>query len=201
LLCLLLLSNGIPMIAAGDEFLQTQGGNNNPYNQDNDTSWLDWTEDADADGLLAFVRSLIALRRRSPVLRQRAFFDGRPVAGGDGCKDLAWFTAAGHELADGDWFDPNARTLGMYLDGRGLRDRDRRGQLIVDDSYLLILHAGDDPITFALPGAPWADSYVVTVDTTFATGEPDPGVPEIPAGSPLPVDRRTSMLLRAKHNR
>ena len=66
------------------------------------------------------------------------------MPGGDGCKDLAWFHPAGRELADADWFDAGLRTIGMYLDGRGLRHRDRRGEVIVDDSYLLLLHAGDD---------------------------------------------------------
>ncbi len=155
----------------------------------------------ESEQLQTLTRTLLDLRRRSPVLRQRAFFDGRPVAGGDGCKDLAWFHPDGHELADRDWFDSGLRTIGMYLDGRGLRDRDRRGQLIVDDSYLFILHAGDDPITFTLPDAPWADAYEVVIDTTYATGEPDPGSPEIPAATPLPIGSRTSMLLRVQHAR
>ncbi len=123
LLTTLVLSAGVPMVVAGDERWRTTNGNNNPYAQDNPTSWLDWTGGPEADSFLALVRSLIALRRRSPVLRQRAFFDGRPVPGGDGCKDLAWFHPDGRELADADWFDGGLRTMGMYLDGRGLRDR------------------------------------------------------------------------------
>jgi isoamylase len=198
LMMTLVLSAGAPMLVAGDERWRTQRGNNNPYVQDNEVSWLDWTDSADADSMLSLTRALIALRRHSPVLRQRAFFGGRAVPGGDGVKDLAWFTSAGTELADPDWFDEDLRTIGMYLDGRGLRDRDRRGQLIVDDSYLLILHSGDEPVTFTVPSGPWADSYEVVIDTTYATGEPDPGAPEVPAGSTLPVGTRTSMLLRVK---
>jgi glycogen operon protein len=205
LLTTLVLSTGAPMLVAGDERGHTQGGNNNPYCQDNEISWLDWTETADSQSLLELTRNLIQLRRRSPVLRQRAFFEGRPVTGSDGggaaVKDLAWFHPDGRELADPDWFDSGLRTIGMYLDGRGLRDRDRRGQLIVDESYLLILHAGDDPITFTLPTAPWADAYAVVLDTTFGTGEPDPGAPDIPAGSALPIGPRTTLVLRAEHRR
>jgi isoamylase len=190
------LSTGAPMLVAGDERWRTQGGNNNPYNQDNDTSWMDWADSSESASLQALTRSLIGLRRASPVLRQRAFFDGRSVPGGDGCKDLAWFHPAGRELIDADWFDAGLNTVGMYLDGRGLRDKDERGRVIVDHSYLFLLHAGGDPVAFTLPGAPWADSYEVVLDSTFAAGEPDPGSPTIPAGSALPVGPRTSMLLR-----
>jgi isoamylase len=196
MLMTLLLSTGAPMLVAGDERWRTQGGNNNPYNQDNDTSWMDWADSSESASLQALTRSLIGLRRASPVLRQRAFFDGRSVPGGDGCKDLAWFHPAGRELIDADWFDAGLNTVGMYLDGRGLRDKDERGRVIVDHSYLFLLHAGGDPVAFTLPGAPWADSYEVVLDSTFAAGEPDPGSPTIPAGSALPVGPRTSMLLR-----
>jgi isoamylase len=198
LLTTLVLSAGVPMVVAGDERWRTTHGNNNPYAQDNPTSWLDWTGGPEADSFLALVRSLTALRRRSPVLRQRAFFDGRPVPGGDGCKDLAWFHPDGRELADADWFDGGLRTMGMYLDGRGLRDVDQRGQVVIDESYLFIVHSGDDPVSFTLPGAPWADAYHVVIDTTFATGEPDPGTPDIPGGRTLSIGARTSMLLQVQ---
>jgi glycogen operon protein len=196
LLTTLLLSTGAPMLVAGDERWRTQGGNNNPYVQDNETSWIDWSDTADGEALQALTTALIKLRRRSPVLRQRAFFGGRPVAGGDGVKDLAWLHPDGRELVDSDWFDQQLRTIGMYLDGRALRDRDGRGQVIVDDSYLFILHSGDDPVAFTLPGAPWGDAYEVVIDTTYATGEPDPGSPAIPGGQVLQIGRRTAMLLR-----
>jgi isoamylase len=197
LLTTLILSTGAPMIVAGDERLRTQHGNNNAYVQDNEVSWLDWADSPEAESLLTLTRTLIDLRRRSPVLRQRAFFDGRPVAGG--VKDLAWFHPDGRELGDSDWFDGDLRTIGMYLDGRGLRERGRRGEVIIDESYLLLLHSGDAPISFTLPDKPWGDSYDVVIDTTYATGDPDPGTPEIPAGQTLTVGARTSMLLRVKH--
>src|SRR5207248_3529665 len=121
LLATLLLSTGAPMVVAGDERWRTQGGNNNAYCQDNEISWLDWRGTPEGDDLLALMRQLLALRASAPVLRQPAFFAGRPVPGGDGCKDLAWFHPAGMEMTDDEWFDSGLRTLGMYLDGRGLR--------------------------------------------------------------------------------
>jgi isoamylase len=196
LLTTLLLSTGVPMLVAGDERWRTQEGNNNPYVQDNAISWLDWTDSAEAESLLALTRLLLDLRRTSPVLRQGAFFDGRPVAGGDGCKDLAWFHPAGHELGDPDWFNTELRTIGMYLDGRGLRARDGRGRVIVDHSYLLLLHGADEPVDFTLPAMPWADAYEVVLDTTYAGGEPDLGSPAVPGGSTLTIGPRTCMLLR-----
>ena len=195
LLTTLLLSTGAPMLTAGDERYRTQGGNNNAYCQDNEISWLDWSPSAASEDLLALARRLIALRRSAPVLRQRAFFDGQPVPGGDGCKDLAWFHPAGRELTDQDWFDHGLRTIGMYLDGRGLRHRGPRGELIVDDSYLLILHSGDEPIEFGLPGSPWADRYSQVLDTTCVGGLPRSS--DRPAGGhKLTLQPRSATLLK-----
>ncbi len=199
LLVTLLLSTGAPMLVAGDERWRTQGGNNNAYVQDNETSWVDWSSSAEVADLLSLSQRLIALRRSSPVLRQRAFFDGRPVPGGDGCKDLAWFHPAGRELADGDWFDNGLQTLGMYLDGRGLRQRGPQGEVIVDDSYLLILHAGDGEASFALPGGQWASSYEPVIDTALESGWP-PDATAIPADSAIKFGPRTSMLLRVRRD-
>ncbi len=194
LLTTLLLSTGAPMLVAGDERYRTQGGNNNPYVQDNEISWLDWDETAEGADLLALTRRLIALRRASPVLRQRAFFEGRSVDE-DGTKDLAWFHPTGRELNDGDWFDRGLRTIGMYLDGRGLRHRGRRGEQIVDESYLLLLHSGDDKVDFALPGLPWADRYQVVIDTAEAGGFSS--APPVAGGTEITVGARTVLVLRA----
>jgi isoamylase len=113
----------------------------------------------------------------------------------DGCKDLAWFHPAGGELGPQDWFDPALRTIGMYLDGRGLRHRGRRGEPIRAQSYLLLLHSGEQPVTFALPGLPWADRYQAVVDTTEAAGisfaEP------IEGGTAVTLAGRSVLLLRA----
>ncbi len=191
LLVTLLLSTGAPMLLAGDERWRTQNGNNNAYVQDNPTSWLSWAPSPEADDLLALTRRLIALRRASPVLRQRAFFEGRLLEGGS--KDLAWFHPTGRELTNADWFDSELRTLGMYLDGRGLRSRSPRGEHIVDDSYLLVLHSGDDIVSFTLPGPPWAASYEIVIDTASPTGS---STARLAAGSALPIGPRTTLLMR-----
>ncbi|MEP7019933.1 MAG: glycogen debranching protein GlgX [Pseudonocardiales bacterium] len=200
LLSTLLLSTGAPMLVAGDERWRTQGGNNNAYCQDNEVSWVDWTSTPEAEDMLLLVRRLLALRASAPVLRQPAFFEGRPVAGGEGCKDLAWFHPAGRELSEDDWFDSELRSIGMYLDGRGLRHRNSRGQVIIDDSYLLVLHAGDLAGTFRLPQLPWATAYEVVIDTTCAGGVPDPDTALAEAGVDLPIGARTSLLLRVKRD-
>ncbi|MDQ6848514.1 MAG: glycogen debranching protein GlgX [Actinomycetota bacterium] len=199
LLSTLLLSTGAPMLVAGDERWRTQGGNNNAYVQDNELSWLDWLPSDEGADLLALVRRLLQLRRSAPVLRQRAFFEGRPVDGGDGCKDLAWFHPAGREFSNADWFDTGLRSIGMYLDGRGLRHRGSRGEVITDDSYLLLLHADSDDGGFCLPGLPWASGYRMVVDTGQPSGEPATAE-MIAAGAVLAVRSRTTMLLRVQRD-
>ena len=121
LLTTLLLSTGVPMLVAGDEIGRTQGGNNNAYCQDNEISWLDWSTAGRAGGGRPAGADPAADRAAAglPVLRQRAFFAGRPVPGGGGRKDLAWFTPDGSEMTERDWYAPDLRTLGMYLDGDG----------------------------------------------------------------------------------
>jgi glycogen operon protein len=191
-LATLLLSTGVPMLTAGDELGRTQQGNNNAYCQDNEISWLDW-KDVDED-LFAFVARLVRLRRSSPVLRQEAFFEGHEIPGSGGTRDLAWFAPDGGQLTTQDWFDTGLQTLGMYLDGRGIRHRDEHGRPIVDDSYLVQLHAGPDPVTVHLPGPPWADGYELVVSTEYAVGTP----PERTVVAPGPVElpERTVWVLR-----
>jgi isoamylase len=197
LLTTLLVSTGVPMLAAGDELGRTQGGNNNAYCQDNEVSWLDWK--AVDDDLFAFVTRLIALRRSAPVLRQEAFFEGHEIkgtegAGTGGTRDLAWFAPDGGQLTTGDWFDTGLQTLGMYLDGRGIRHRDKYGHPVIDDSYLVQLHAGPEPVTVHLPGPPWADGYELVVSTEYATGAPPE--PAIIAPGPIELSPRTVWVLR-----
>ena len=116
----LLLSQGVPMILAGDEMGRTQLGNNNAYCQDNDISWVDWA-DVDED-LEAFVRLLIGLRRDYPALRRDRFFSGR--RGPDASvKDISWITPEGREMTHQDWIAPYARSLGFPAWGCSVRRR------------------------------------------------------------------------------
>jgi isoamylase len=193
----LLMSTGVPMLTAGDELGRTQRGNNNAYCQDNEISWLDW-KDVDED-LFTFVARLVELRRASPVLRQEAFFEGYEIKGTElpgtgGTRDLAWFAPNGGQLTTSDWFDTGLQTLGMYLDGRGIRHRDEHGRPVVDDCYLVQLHAGSKPVTVQLPGGPWADGYELVVSTEYPTGAP-PQTTVVPPG-PIELPGRTVWVLR-----
>ncbi|MCW2700759.1 MAG: glgX2 [Blastococcus sp.] len=193
----LLVSTGVPMLTAGDELGRTQQGNNNAYCQDNEISWIDW-KSVDED-LLTFVARLVRLRRSAPVLRQEAFFEGHEIPhsevdGSGPTRDLAWFAPGGGQLSTGDWFDTDLQTLGMYLDGRGIRHRDEHGRAVVDDSYLVELNAGPDPVTVQLPGPPWADGYQLVVSTEYATGAPPQTTIVAPDAVELPA--RTVWVMR-----
>ncbi|MET9374363.1 glycogen debranching protein GlgX [Streptomyces sp. NPDC002992] len=195
LLTTLLLSTGVPMLVAGDEMGRTQGGNNNAYCQDNETSWLDWSlpEDPGRRELLALTRRLLALRHAHPVLRRRAFFSGRPQAA-DGLRDLAWFSADGTEMTERDWYAP-AATLGLYLSGRDIPGRDARGVQVTDDSFLAILHADHRPVAYRLPGPPWAESYELVLDTALENQSDAPGTVHR-GGETVTVGARSVLLLR-----
>ncbi|MGW1515843.1 glycogen debranching protein GlgX [Streptomyces sp. NPDC002287] len=195
LLTTLLLSTGVPMLVAGDEFGRTQGGNNNAYCQDNETGWVDWSllQDPAWSGLFALARRLVALRRAHPVLRRRAFFSGR-AQGADGLRDLAWFTPAGTEMTERDWYAP-ASAVGLYLSGRDIPGRDERGRPVTDDSFLALLHSGELPLEWVLPGPPWAGEYELVLDTSREEQEAAPGT-RYRGGEPLTVPARSVLLLR-----
>ncbi|MFD7099733.1 glycogen debranching protein GlgX [Streptomyces xanthophaeus] len=195
LLTTLLLSTGVPMLVAGDEFGRTQGGNNNAYCQDNETGWVDWSllEDPAWAELFALTARLVKLRHEHPVLRRRAFFSGR-AQGADGLRDLAWFTPAGAEMTERDWYAPTA-ALGLYLSGRDIPGRDERGRQVTDDSFLALLHAGDRPAEWVLPGAPWAARYELVLDTSREDQAAAPGSVHR-GGEGLTVPARSVLLLR-----
>src|SRR5690606_19494612 len=127
LLATLLLSQGTPMLLAGDEFARTQHGNNNAYCQDNDTSWVDWNWDEEQQGLYEFTRRVLALRRQHPALHRSKFFQGRPIQNAD-LSDLAWFRHDGQPMSNVDWNNPSTRSLIMFLAGRGIDDVDDDGR-------------------------------------------------------------------------
>ena len=164
-LATLLLSQGIPMLLGGDELGRTQNGNNNGYCQDNELSWFDW-ESVDTD-LLAFTSELIAFRFAHPVFRRRRWFQG--VAIHDHVDDIAWFTSDGSEMSDDDWNTDRPSSLGMFLNGSALSTRDRFGERLLDDSFLVLINAEHEPVTWKLPGQPFAAEWITKVDT--ATGD------------------------------
>ena len=146
LLATLFLSQGVPMLLAGDEMGRTQRGNNNAYCQDNDISWVDWQLDAQALDLLAFARKAIHLRKAHPALRRRTY--PKP-------SDVSWLTPQGGQMSDDDWKLPFARCLGMLLLGDRLAERDAYGATIEDDDLLILVNAHHEPIDFRLPSEGW----------------------------------------------
>lgn len=168
-LATLILSQGVPMLQAGDEIGRTQHGNNNAYCHDNQLSWVDWNLDRPRQELLEFSRLLIRLFHQHPVLRRRRFFQGRRIRGSE-VKDLTWFQPDGKEMADEDWHYWHARCLGLRLAGDAIEEVDTRGNRIVDDSLLILLNAHYEPIPFLLPAHRADVLWEVVVDTRTATG-------------------------------
>jgi glycogen operon protein len=152
-LATLAFSQGVPMIAHGDEIARTQRGNNNAYAQDNEISWVNWDLDERRRALLDFTRRLFALRQANPVLRRRHFFRGQPVGDG-GQKDVTWINADGAEMTDADWWAGDNQVLGMLVHGDATDETDDRGRPIAGDTLLLLLNGGHAAVDFALPGIP-----------------------------------------------
>ena len=189
----LLLSQGVPMLLAGDEFGRTQGGNNNAYCQDNEINWVDWYWDDPKWTLLNFVKRMIRLRKDHPIFRRRDFFKGVAVGDG-GRKDVAWLKPDGNEMTPEEWEKEFARSLGMWLYGKSLPETDERGRPLHDDSFLVLFNAHHDLIEFRLPAAAEGHRWRTESDTTFDSGEPSPEV-----RSPqevYPLQGRSLVLLR-----
>jgi isoamylase len=186
-LATLFLSQGVTMLLAGDEAGRTQRGNNNAYCQDNEISWHDW--DHLDEGLLDFARQLIALRREHPVLRRRRWFQGRPIRG---TVDLGWCKPDGTEMGDDDWDRGLVNSVGVFLNGEAITDRDRRGQRVTDDSFLLLFNAHSGLTDWSLPKQ-WGKRWEAVFDTGIGDreGESFDGGVTIPvAGRSLVVFRR-----------
>src|ERR1700753_1269333 len=144
----LMVSQGTPMIAHGDEIGRSQNGNNNVYCQDSELSWMDWSlVDKNAD-LLTFARKATALRKNHPAFRRRRFFEGEPIRSGDEVRDIAWLTAAGRELTHCAWNQGLDKCVAAFLNGDAITAPDSRGQRVVDDSFLLCFNAHCEDVEF-----------------------------------------------------
>ncbi|HEU4360554.1 MAG TPA: glycogen debranching protein GlgX, partial [Mycobacterium sp.] len=167
----LMLSQGTPMVSHGDEMGRTQHGNNNTYCQDSELSWMDWSRaDKNAD-MLAFTRKVTGLFTDHPVFRRRRFLAGRPVRSQDEVRDIAWLTPAGEEMTAQDWDADFGKSIAVFLSGAALPEPDRRGERIVDDSFLLCFNAHDDVVDFTMPPGDYAQEWTAVLDTTDAAGE------------------------------
>jgi glycogen operon protein len=194
-LATLLLSQGVPMLCGGDELGRTQHGNNNAYCQDNETSWLCWARDKRQRHLLDFVRQLITLRRDHAVFRRRQFFFGRHLRGSE-VKDLSWFRPDGKEMTEESWQDPLTRCLGLRLAGDAIPEVDPQGNRITDDTFLLLLNAHHESISFLLPAHRPRVRWEIVLDTRTPEGRRVPRL--IKGGEAYDLAARCLALLRLR---
>jgi glycogen operon protein len=188
----LFLSQGVPMLLAGDEMGRTQAGNNNAYCQDNELSWVDWSLATAERDLLHFTEAMATLRRDHPVFRRRRFFRGRRDEPGDESSDILWLTPGGKEMTQEDWGAGSAQSLAVYLNGEAITEPDPRGGRIIDDRFLLLFNAHGDPLTFTIPEATQVAGWEVVIGTSSTR-------PSRPLGATgeVKVPARSVMLLRA----
>ena len=186
LMATLCLSNGVPMITAGDERGRTQRGNNNAYCQDNELSWIDWRADDAWLDVFDVTQAALRLRREHPALRQRHFFEGRPTIRG-GPKDLAWLHPSGREMTGDDWYDPTLTVLGMFVSGAPLRSPGPHGEQQVDKSFVMFFNSGDASVPVELPENDWVHSGAVALSTD----------PKLPIGTPVKMGDRIRLGARS----
>ncbi|KAA0111815.1 glycogen debranching protein GlgX [Mycolicibacterium sp. P1-5] len=192
ILVTLMLSQGTPMIAHGDEIGRTQQGNNNVYCQDSPLSWMDWSlKETNAD-LLEFTAKVTALRKAHPVFRRRRFFDGEPIRTGDQVRDIAWLTTAGTEMTHEDW-GSGFKFVGAFLNGEAIPEPNARGEAVVDDSFLLCFNAHKKAIEFTFPDSEYAEQWSAVLDTWHGTGNTDVVVK---AGETITVPSHSVLVLQ-----
>ncbi|RNI27535.1 glycogen debranching enzyme GlgX [Rufibacter immobilis] len=191
-LATLFLSQGVPMLVAGDEMSRTQGGNNNAYCQDNEISWINW-QHADKS-LMEFSKKLIHFRQNHPVFRRRRWFKGSEIEG-LGVEDIAWFLPTGHSMSMEHWDQDHAKSLAIYLNGRGVHTRGPKGEILIDDSFYVIFNAYHDSLEFTLPAEKYGSQWEVAIDTFRDQVEPEqPAIYN--AGDSFLVEGRSVLVLK-----
>ena len=192
LLATLLLSQGVPMISHGDELGRTQNGNNNGYAQDNEITWIDW-DSADVP-LIEFTAALTRLRALHPTFRRSRFFDGKPVRTDDGARvpDVEWLRPDGRTMQPEDWESGFGLSIGMFLNGRGIREKDRRGQPVTDLNFIVYFNSGDEAVEIVLPDARHGASWEAVVDTAGELTHADP----LPAAGEVLLEAGSILVLR-----
>ncbi|CTP87290.1 glycogen debranching protein GlgX [Xanthomonas graminis] len=162
LLATLLLAQGTPMLLAGDERAQTQGGNNNTYCQDNEITWLDWDNDPTEGRLTDFVKALSALRKRYPILTRGRFLNGQYNEEA-GVRDLTWLNPGGTEMEEAHWNEAGARAIGLVLEGKAQTSGVK--ELANDDTLLIVINAYHEGVNFVLPSAEEALHWKLVLST------------------------------------
>ncbi|WP_286849844.1 glycogen debranching protein GlgX [Sphingobacterium sp. UBA7253] len=192
MLVTLFLSQGVPMLVAGDEHGRTQQGNNNAYCQDNEISWLNW-DNVDVS-LLDFTKKLIHFRREHPVFCRRKWFQGLPIRG-TGVEDIAWFLPDASEMDDHHWQEDYARSLAVFLNGAGIRSVDTDGKKIVDANFYLLFNAYWEDVTYTLPGENYGAGWFKILDTNNDTIE---SFGNYSAGDAILVPSRSILLFQSQ---
>jgi isoamylase len=189
-LATLMLSQGVPMLVAGDEIARTQHGNNNAYCQDNELSWIPWETDQRQQRLQDFTRRLIDLRRKHPIFRRSTFLAGDQ--GSSKLPDVWWFRPDGLKMTRRDWETVGAPRLGIFLNGGELAMVTPRGEAVADDSFLILFNAHHEDVVFTLPprrfGLRW--------NLELSTSDPDAGPETHPARGALTLQSRSLTVLR-----
>jgi glycogen operon protein len=180
------------MLLGGDEIGRTQHGNNNGWCQDNELSWLDWDLDEERERLLSFTRRLIELRRRHPVFRRPRFLAGH--APPTELPDSWWFRPDGRRMTAQDWETPDTHVVGLFLNGDDMGSRTQEGEPVVDDSFLVLVNASSEPVTFVLPSRRFGRRWDVVVQTD----DPDAPTASHPARGQVEADSRSLVLLRRR---
>jgi glycogen operon protein len=185
-MAVLLLSQGVPMILAGDEVLRTQRGNNNAYCQDNEISWFDWTLVEKNADMFRFTRELIALRKRHPALRRGRFLTGRPDKGASR-PDVAWH---GRNLGEPLWNDGSARLLAFTL----------AASEPGEETLHVVMNMSDDGLEAPLPEAEPGEKFHVAVDTAAASpADVRPRAAQAPlSGRTFRVEPRSVVVLEGR---
>ncbi len=192
LLVTLFLSQGVPMMVAGDEFGRTQQGNNNAYCQDNEISWLDWTNVDNI--LLDFTKQLIHFRLSHPVFCRRKWFQGLPIRG-TGVEDIVWFLPDASEMDDHHWQEDYARSLAVFFNGQGIRAVDAQGEKVVDKNFYLLFNAYWEDVEYKLPEERYALNWCKVLDTNQHTIE---NFEQYSAGDTVLVPSRSILLFQSQ---
>jgi isoamylase len=206
-LATLLLSQGVPMLLAGDEVGRTQHGNNNGYCQDNELSWLHWPQppaspvpvalSGTGGDLADFTRRLIRLRADHPVFRRRRFFTGKTgQRAGAHEGDIAWLTPDGSQMTGEDWDAGFAKSLTVYLNGDAISEPGPRAEPITDDSFLLLFNAAEHGVKFAIPPADYGEQWITVLDTAQPGPAPGGDASAVKPGDVLVLADRCMRVLR-----
>jgi isoamylase len=181
------------MLLHGDELGRTQQGNNNGYCQDSELTWINW--DNVDQPLIEFTAAVNALRHKHPTFRRSRFFDGRPVLRGEGERlpDIEWLDVDASTMTPEDWESSLGRSVGVFLNGDGIRGRDERGRRITDVNFVLYFNADDDEVKFTLPSDEHAPAWDIIIDTAGHNADTEP----VAAGGVLAVDAKSLVVLRA----